>query len=81
MRQHPAPEPARRPTNVTLSEPLVEEAKALGLNVSRACEAGLEAAVKAERDRRWLEENRTAMEAYNRWVEENGVPLAEYRPF
>jgi antitoxin CcdA len=80
-RQHPAPEPTRRPTNVSLPEPLVEEAKALGVNLSRACETGLAAAVKAERERRWLAENREALESWNEYVEKHGLPLAEYRQF
>ncbi len=80
-RQHPAPEPTRRPTNVSLPEPLVEEAKALGVNLSRACESGLAAAVRAERERRWLEENRAALESWNEYVEKHGLPLAKYRQF
>ncbi|MDO9708715.1 type II toxin-antitoxin system CcdA family antitoxin [Paracraurococcus lichenis] len=34
-----------------------------------------------ERARRWAEENREAIEAYNRHFEENDTPLAEYRAF
>ena len=33
--------PSRRPTNVTLPEPLLHEARALKINVSHACERGL----------------------------------------
>ncbi|HEX7656349.1 MAG TPA: type II toxin-antitoxin system CcdA family antitoxin, partial [Sphingomonas sp.] len=50
----------RRAVNVSLDDDLVGEAKALGLNLSQACEAGLAATVKAERERRWKEENREA---------------------
>lgn len=73
--------PDRRATNVTLPTAMVEEAKALGINVSRACETGIQAALSAERERRWLIENASAIAAYNRWVEENGVPLEEFRSF
>lgn len=73
--------PARRPTNVSLPEPLVEEAKALGVNISRASELGVLEAVKAERERRWRAENREAIEAYNEWIEEHGIPLADFRRF
>jgi antitoxin CcdA len=69
----------RRPTNVSLPEQLVEEARSLGINLSRACESGVEAAVKSERDRRWKLENRAAVDSYNRWIEEHGLPLDEYR--
>jgi antitoxin CcdA len=60
---------------------LIEDARQLGINLSRACEQGIVAAVKAERERRWKDQNRDAIEDYNRWVEENGLPLAEYRQF
>ncbi|WP_404369996.1 type II toxin-antitoxin system CcdA family antitoxin [Sphingomonas sp. MMS24-J45] len=73
--------PVRRPTNVSLDTKLVETAKAYGINVSRACEEGLAKQVSDERSRRWQEENKEAIEAYNAWIEENGIPLAEYRMF
>lgn len=71
----------KRPTNVSLGETLVKEAKQLGINVSGACEDGLAAAVKAEKGRRWKEENADAIRAHNEWIEKNGIPLAEHRRF
>ena len=71
----------RKSTNVSLPTDLVAEAKTLDINLSRACEAGLEAALREERKRRWIEENRAAAEAWNAWTEENGLPLARYRRF
>ncbi len=71
----------RRPTNVSLDPAHVAEAKVLGVNVSQACESGLIASLKKERERRWKEDNRAAMESFNRWVEEHGLPLAQYRQF
>ena len=71
----------RRSTSLTLDRDLLDEAKALGVNVSRAAEAGVLAAVKAERARRWKVDNAEAVAAYNKWIEENGVPLARYRKF
>ena len=71
----------RRPTNVTLSEPLLAEARALSINLSRACKRGLAAAVAAAKARQWLAENRPAIEAWNDYVERHGLPLAEFRQF
>jgi antitoxin CcdA len=71
----------RRATNVSLPAAMVAEAKALGINVSRACETGIQAALSAERERRWRKENASAVAAYNRWIEENGIPLEEFRSF
>lgn len=71
----------RRATNVSLDTKLVDAAREFGINVSRACEEGLIAAISAERGRRWLEENADAIAASNAWVEEHGLPLEEYRLF
>lgn len=71
----------RQRLNLTLPAALVNEAKSLGLNLSRACESGLEAAVAAERARRWQEENRAFFDWYNAKVEQDGLLLDEYRQF
>ncbi len=74
-------ESRKRPTNVSLSETLVKEARELGINVSQACEEGLAAATKAERERRWLEENDEAIKSNWDYVEKHGMPLAHLRLF
>jgi len=73
--------PFRRPTNVSLDARLVEEAKELGINVSRASEEGLAREVKAERERRFKEDNAEAFDEWNRFVEKNGLPLERFRQF
>ena len=73
--------PRRRPTNVTLPEGLVAEAQSLHINVSQACERGLQMEVAAAKARQWQEENKAAIDAWNSYVEQNGIPLAEYRSF
>ncbi|HWK36273.1 type II toxin-antitoxin system CcdA family antitoxin [Sphingomonas sp.] len=77
----PAKVETRRATNVTLDTEAVAEAKALDINVSRACEAGLKAEIRRVRDARWIEDNRAAMESWNDWVEQNGLPLGHLRQF
>lgn len=78
---NPAPVRRRKATNLSLDPKLVEEARELGVNLSQACEAGLISANKMERERRWLEENRAAMEDWNRWIERNGLPLDHIRAY
>lgn len=73
--------PFRRPTNLSLDARLVEEAKELGINLSRASEEGLAREIKAELERRFLDENREAFEEYNRYVAEHGLPLEDDRLF
>jgi antitoxin CcdA len=70
-----------RPTNLSLSAALVDEAKELGVNISLAAAAGLEQAVAKRRAERWLEENRRALDSSNEWMETNGLPLADLRLF
>lgn len=71
----------RRSTNVTLAVALVDEAKALGVNLSQAAEAGVVDAVARRRAEVWLAENRGALESSNAFVEAHGLPLAQYRNF
>ena len=73
--------PARKSTNVTLAVGVVAEARALGINVSQAAEAGIAAAVARRRQERWLAENQVALESSNAFVEQHGLPLAQYRNF
>ena len=71
----------RKPTNLSLDARLVADAKAYGINLSETAERAIADAVTDERVRRWKEENREAIEAYNRYVEEHGIPLSEFRQF
>ena len=71
----------RRPTNVTLPDHLLQEAKTLKINVSQACERGLAAEIADVKRRLWLQENRAAMDAWNDFVDQHGLPLADFRQF
>ena len=71
----------RKSTNLSLDAQLVADAKAFGLNLSATAERAIAEAVREEKVRRWKEENREAIEAYNRYIDEHGVPLSEFRQF
>ena len=71
----------RKSTNLSLDKAMVDEARELGINLSRAAEEGIAKALKAEREKRWREENRAAIEVANDWVARNGLPLEKYRMF
>lgn len=73
--------PSRKSANLSLDADLVREGRELGLNLSRAAEEGIARAVKAEKERRWLEENAEAISAYNAMVEREGLPLEDLRTF
>lgn len=72
---------ARKPTNLSMDATLLDEARGLGVNLSRAAEAGLREAVRAAKAEAWRRENRAALESTNNWVEVNGLPLAKHRLF
>ena len=65
----------RRRVNLSIEEGVIEAAKSLSLNASRAAEEGIARAVKAERDRRWQEENAEAIRAHNERLERDGLLL------
>ncbi|WP_206030313.1 type II toxin-antitoxin system CcdA family antitoxin [Roseomonas sp. AR75] len=57
------------------------EARALGLDPDAVAVRAIQDAIRAEKARRWQEENREALEAQNAWIEKHGLPLAKYRIF
>lgn len=67
--------PVRRRVNLTIREDLVADAKALGVNASRAAEAGLSDAVRKAKEEAWLRENRDAINAYNERIEREGPAI------
>lgn len=81
MARHDRIDGPRKATNVSLNSELVEEAKRLGINVSRACEEGLARQVKETAEEEWLRENKAALDASNEYVRKHGLPLDKYRQF
>lgn len=65
----------RKRVNLTVREDVMKEARELGLNTSRAAEAGIEAAVREEKNRRWKEDNREAIKAHNERIAREGPLL------
>ena len=71
----------RRSVNLSLDAELLKEAKALGINLSRAAEKGIADAIRRENETAWLAENSDAIEQNNRHFAEHGLPFSEYRGF
>lgn len=71
----------RKPTNLSLDQSLLADARALKINLSRAAEDGIRAAVSKSREELWKTENRSALESSNRFVEDHGLPLSRHRQF
>ena len=71
----------KRAANVSVNQGLLEQAKALDINLSATLERALEAEVRARRRERWLEENREAIAAYNARIERDGMLSDHVRAF
>jgi antitoxin CcdA len=71
----------KKATNITLSADVLSEAKALGINISQACDQFLRGVVKQEQARRWQVDNAEFIAAYNEGVERDGLPLDAWRRF
>ena len=71
----------RKAVNVSLDTGVVAFAREAGLNLSQVCEAAIREATQKEITRRWQDENRERIEAWNAWIDEHGLPLADYRQF
>jgi antitoxin CcdA len=63
----------KKPVNLSVNSELLQQARELKINLSKALEERLAEVVREERARRWQEENREAIEAHNRFVEKHGL--------
>lgn len=71
----------RAKVNLSIQPEITEQARELGVNMSRVAEAAIAEAIKVERNRRWRAENRAALDAYAEDVAEKGLPLDKARLF
>lgn len=71
----------RKPVNLSLPQDIVDQAKALGINVSQVAEIALSGEVRRVRETRWLEENADAIKEYNERVDEKGMYIEDLRRF
>ena len=75
---HAAP---KRPTNVTVNADLLRRARELEVNLSQTLERALVQEVSERAGKRWLAENREAIDSYNRDIERNGCFADSLRNF
>jgi antitoxin CcdA len=71
----------KRAANLSISSDLLDDAKALGINVSQVCDAYLRQVVQHEQALRWRSEYAAFIAAYNHDLDANGLPLDEWRSF
>ena len=71
----------KRAFKLSVDAELLEDAKALDIDLSRTFEAGLSKAVAEAKAAAWRRENAAALESSKAWVAEHGLPLAHHRRF
>jgi antitoxin CcdA len=71
----------KKVTNLILNTEVLAEAKKLGINISKACDAFLESLVRQEKERLWKLNNAQFINEYNQITEEEGLPLDKWRTF
>ena len=70
VRRQPSP---KKSVELTLDESLLADVHLLGMDLAGAVEDSLRSVIKAEKARRWLEENRDAIEENNARIEREGL--------
>jgi len=72
----------KRAVNLFVDIELLDEARRLRINISETLERRLRTMVRAEQERRWLEENREAIASINAFIERHGLVAnrLRYRP-
>lgn len=72
----------KRAVNLFVDLELLEEARRLRINLSETLEGRLRTIVRAEREKRWLEDNKEAIASINSFIEQHGLLAAKlrYRP-
>lgn len=79
MKHDPIPSGKRKAVNLSIDTGIVAAARAVGVNFSRVTEDALRIAVKVEHERRWREDNKAAIAAFDEWYRRDGDPLAGLR--
>lgn len=74
-READPPASKRRSVNLTIREDIIEAAKSLKVNASKAAEAGIAEAIREARGEQWLAENRAAIDAHNARMSRDGPLL------
>jgi antitoxin CcdA len=68
-----SPSVAKRATNVSIRGDLLAAARAAGVNLSATLERALTAELAKGKRKKWREENREAIAAYNHYIEKHGT--------
>jgi antitoxin CcdA len=69
----------KKSVNLSIDAELAAEAKEFGANMSALLEKALQHELRAQREQKWREQNKSAMNAYDKHIEKDGLWLDEFR--
>jgi antitoxin CcdA len=75
------PKAKKKPTNLSINSDILQQAKALNINLSQTLEERLYQLILDKKKQDWKKENREAIEVYNRRTEKKGVFSDGFRRF
>ncbi|TPQ28879.1 type II toxin-antitoxin system CcdA family antitoxin [Methylomonas koyamae] len=75
------PTTPKKAANLSINSELLNQAKALQINLSATLERALTEAIRDKQRQQWLQENRQAIEDYNQRIETEGCFSDSLRSF
>lgn len=69
----------KRAVNLFVDAELLDEARRMRINVSETLERRLRTIVRAQQEKRWLEENREAIASINTFIDRHGLLASRLR--
>ncbi len=73
------PASRKKAVNLSIDAALAAEAKEFGTNMSALLEKALLEELRAQREQKWRDENKDALDAYDKHIERDGLWLDEFR--
>jgi antitoxin CcdA len=70
---------SKRAVNLSIDAGVLDMAKGMNINLSQTLEDALRKRTQDERDRRFQDEHREAIDAHNRFIEKHGIWSKKYR--
>lgn len=75
------PSAPKKAANLSINTDLLNQAKALQINLSSTLERALAEAIRDKQRQQWLQENRQSIEDYNQRIEAEGCFSDSFRSF
>jgi len=63
----------KKAVNLRINQQLIDEAKAMKINLSQTLETSLIEVLREKQKEAWLQDNQDAVASYNQRIEKNGV--------